>query len=368
MSAVKQAAATLALAALTATGVSLLNQPAPVVNTKDREWKTTVDQDRPAFTMTNSGSELRMWHPDEHDSLTARKRSGKTEMTVGNRTHRFYDIPGAFEYEIEYAERPLSNVEVLHIDGCEKFDFVYQGELTAEQKARGAFRPENVIGSYAVYNKATGRKFGHIYRPLLKDAGGDEEWATMRFDPRACDLSLRMPGKWLDAAAYPTILDPTIGKTNVGATVDTLPSNYIQAFGPYSPASNCTANSMSLYTSIAGVTFKMLLYGQTAGAPGALLDKTGDVVSVTSNWATGNVLTGVPLTAGTNYYVSIMQSNTITSRADVETETDYYINGQVYGIEPNPFPGGATTDHLVKSLYLTCTATSAVGSININLD
>jgi hypothetical protein len=60
---------------------------------------------------------------------------------------------GGFEIEIYPAERPSTNAFRFAIEGAEDLDFFYQLELSAEESAEGAVRPENVIGSYAVYYK-----------------------------------------------------------------------------------------------------------------------------------------------------------------------------------------------------------------------
>jgi hypothetical protein len=158
----------------------------------------------------------------------------------------------------------------------------------------------------------------------------------------------------------------TFGKTNVGGTTDTMPTSYIQVFGPYSPAENGTLESMSLYTNATGITFKMLVYADNGGTPvgGALIDKTGDVASVAGDWATGNVLTGIAVFAGTNYYIGIMQNGTISGKADTDaTKTNYYKGSQTYGTEPDPFPSSPSTDTLIKSLYATYTPSIAASTI-----
>jgi hypothetical protein len=156
----------------------------------------------------------------------------------------------------------------------------------------------------------------------------------------------------------------TFGKTSIGANNDTLPADYIEAFGPFTPATNGTADSMSFYTQIAGITFKLLIFGQTAGAPGALLGKTGDITSVTNGFASGNILVPFSIAAGTNYYLANMQQALITSKSDVGGgTTGYYKNGQIYGTEPNPFPASPTTENNTKSIYVTYTPSADGASV-----
>ena len=88
---------------------------------------------------------------------------------------------GGFEIEVELLEKPTSNIIEYTIQ-TKMFDFDYQPELTQDEINDGKFRPENVIGSYAVCHKTginnivdqygnsignqykTGKVF-HIFRP-----------------------------------------------------------------------------------------------------------------------------------------------------------------------------------------------------------
>ena len=94
---------------------------------------------------------------------------------------------GGFEIEVYFPERPASNVFRFAIEGAEELDFFYQPELTPEELAQDAVRPENVVGSYAVYHKteanhrvgdtnyATGKAF-HIYRQFNNRPSRRSNW------------------------------------------------------------------------------------------------------------------------------------------------------------------------------------------------
>jgi len=133
------------------------------------------------------------------------------------------------EFDIDFTlhSKPDTNVFTYKIEGAEEFDFWYQSALTAEEVAEGAERPENVIGSYAVYHKtkanhrigstnyATGKAF-HIYRPKAIDANGAEEWCSLAYEDGT--LSVECSEKWLETAVYPVVVDPTFGNTAIGGT------------------------------------------------------------------------------------------------------------------------------------------------------
>lgn len=138
---------------------------------------------------------------------------------------------GAFELEIVLRQRPASNVVRMAIE-TEGLAFYYQPELTAEETAEGCERPENVVGSYAVYHASCGQlhngaaaaaKYGtgkafHIYRPKVQDADGDWMWGVLHIDAQQGLLSITIDAAWLANAAYPVRVDPTFGYTTTGAT------------------------------------------------------------------------------------------------------------------------------------------------------
>ena len=134
---------------------------------------------------------------------------------------------GGVEIEVVLNEKPTTNVFSFTIDGAENLDFFYQPALTQQEIDDGSFRPENVIGSYAVYhrikanhilgdtNYATGKAY-HIYRPKAIDANGVEAWGELSYDGGI--LSVIVPQKFLDDAVYPVKVDPTFGYTSIGAS------------------------------------------------------------------------------------------------------------------------------------------------------
>ena len=111
-----------------------------------------------------------------------------------------------FEFEIELASKPASNVIDLSIE-TKGLNFLYQ----PHDVPVGCFRPENVKGSYAVHHAdkkgneyRTGKAF-HIYRPHVTDANGKTEWCDM--DISGGVMRITVPG----GLAYPVVIDPTFG-------------------------------------------------------------------------------------------------------------------------------------------------------------
>src|SRR3990167_7797514 len=143
-------------------------------------------------------------------------------------TARAYKIDEkTFEFETILREKSQTNILHFQLTGIENLNFFYQPELTQEERDKGYSRPENVVGSYAVYHKtkanhrigstnyATGKAL-HIYRPKAIDANGAEEWAELSYENGI--LSVIVPQSFLDSAAYPVVADPTFGYTTLGGT------------------------------------------------------------------------------------------------------------------------------------------------------
>src|SRR4030042_761694 len=109
-------------------------------------------------------------------------------------------------------EKPATNKVEFQIE-TSGLDFFYQPELTPEEIAEGAFRPENVVGSYAVYHQTKGGmvdawgkdykvgKAFHIYRPKIIDAEGKETLGILKIENGI--YSVEIPQDFLDKAVYP---------------------------------------------------------------------------------------------------------------------------------------------------------------------
>lgn len=150
------------------------------------------------------------------------------------REDRYYvDSSGDLEYEIELKEKPASNKIVLSISCSPSLRFVHQVSLTQDEIDRGAFRPEDVVNSYAVYSDRkhgvyqTG-KVAHIKRSHVIDRKGTVKWCSQ-------DISVnRGTGLWTivipeevyeDDDLYPLVIGPTLGLTTQGASTGTLSNN-----------------------------------------------------------------------------------------------------------------------------------------------
>lgn len=196
----------------------------------------TIQNFNPEVKLEKWGDEthIRVWTDEAGDDF-ATEKDGKIVWHNADKSkeYNFYPLApteqyedGGFEYEIILKEKPKSNVVTLKID-TQDLVFYYQPELTQEEIDKGASRPENVIGSYAVYhatkanhkigetNYKTGKAF-HIYRPNIIAANSDEIWGELLIEDGL--LTITIDQTWLDTAVYPVIVDPTVGYTELGAS------------------------------------------------------------------------------------------------------------------------------------------------------
>lgn len=352
----------------------------------------------------NGAAYLEIKHADSSVGGEHSFKDGKIESQIGNRKHRYYTLDdGGLEYEIEYAERPESRIEVLHLNFPDGLEFFYQGELTDAEKDKGNYRPDNVIGSYAVYWKDSGRhidvdgnevanfetgKFCHIYRPEVRDSAGNKAWADQVFDPVTKTITIVMPDEFLRDAVYPLILDPTFGFTSSGGTGDSVPAGYLLAYGIYAPASSGNVTSISIYVDTSTTTSTPItlgIYPDSASVPDAQSPVCATAAGSTPAapaWYQISV-SGLPaVTSGTNYWLaSHHDTNTLYVKYDSTSKKMRFKNAVAYsaGSVPDPCPtlsvGSATNQYSIYATYSLpfsapsdLTATAANGSTDIVLD
>jgi len=158
--------------------------------------------------------------------------------------YNFYDVAdstttpeGAYEFEVILKEKPATNIVSFNIES-KGLDFFYQAELTEKEIAEGSSRPENVIGSYAVYasedkiNYVGGKEYkagkvGHIYRPQIQDADGNKVWGELNVDANSGLLTVTIPQEFLDKAVYPVrhAAGLTFGYSTIGGSSNAMATN-----------------------------------------------------------------------------------------------------------------------------------------------
>jgi hypothetical protein len=206
---------------------------------------------------------------------------------------------GAYKFEYVLKEKPVSNKLKFTIE-TKGLDFFYQPKLTKEEIDEGAFRPENVVGSYAVYHNGNptnwvggkeykaGKAF-HIFRPKLIDTNGDWVWADLNIDVKVGIYAITIPQDFLDKAVYPIKSNDTFGYATKGTTGWT--ASWGDIVGSIFPGAAGTGISISavIYEATTSATAKMkygiyksdlsfLANSTTAEKVGKVNDTTSTVV------------------------------------------------------------------------------------------
>jgi hypothetical protein len=211
-------------------------------------------------------------------SNTVSTESEKIVWSNGKEEAHFYEInpneehkEGAFEFEVVLGEKPLSNVvefsietkgitfskQLSLLEETPRPDWVTVSETEAynEKGELAYYRPENVVGSYALfhesnkgdYSKVGGKdyktgKFGHIFRPKIIDSKGNWVWGELNVKDNL--LTVTIPEEFLNKAIYPIIVDPTFGYTVSGAS-GTITWDFIGT--KFTPNSSGVATEISVY-------------------------------------------------------------------------------------------------------------------------
>jgi hypothetical protein len=225
--------------------------------------------------------------------------AGAITWEKGPVSARLYDVKagegmpeGGFEFEITLKEPPKDNTIQFSLQ-TKGLDFFYQPPLTEEEIKQGDARPDNVVGSYAVYYKdcppnieVTGKEYKagkvcHIYRPLIVDADGNKVWGDLSVDEERGILTVAIDKDWLAKAVYPVTHAAGLlfGYDTQGASG----SNY-NTYGR-----NCkftgvagTAKSVSVYHGSTGGTFHMK--GGIYNASKARLQQASATIGVSAGW------------------------------------------------------------------------------------
>ncbi|MGB0757464.1 MAG: FG-GAP-like repeat-containing protein [Patescibacteria group bacterium] len=324
--------------------------------------------------------------------------SDKLEFNDNDSSYRFYEIEGtdqypdgAFELDVVLSTKPKTNVFEFNIS-THDLDFYYQPALDVQYAESSEFerctetrcykegkvveyRPENVVGSYAVYSseysgdysKLNGKNYKsgkvlHIYRPKIKDSGGDWTWGELSIDESRNKLSVTVPEKFLEQAAYPVIVDPTFGYDTIGSSWGYAGDKIV---GSKFAGASGTAESITVYgdLTVGGVNFKYGLYDATSGYD--FEEQTAEASSISDEWLTLNLDSNVNIT-DTDYIVAIWGSETtdsISPKYDTGATNQGLYKYKTYTTNyPDPL-SSPSLDNKKYSVYVTY-STSTVGNGN----
>ena len=237
---------------------------------------------------------------------------------------------GDFELEVYLKEKLATNVFEFAVTGAENLDFFYQPPLNEETHGEEiasctetqcldvggnvvVSRPENIVGSYAVYHKtkknhatgginyATGKAF-HIYRPKAIDANEKEVWGVLSYANGL--LTVEIPQEFLDNAAYPVRVDPTFGYATLGASSVRI-ADYFSDDNYRVGHAETTTEAGTLSSIHAGIKSDYLNYTQTVkvmvNRENPSTDSHAEVASVESDISVTTTATFYAFNAASKY-------------------------------------------------------------------
>lgn len=328
----KETLATIGLTAILATGgVIVADEDINPYEDKGTHYEVGVSNN--AVNIDKNTNEVQLTRWDSKESITIKpvgdylpsdrnllSKVRQAESVDSKSTFIIEPIEGAINLDTILKERPENNgkdYQQFHytVAGCEDYDFMYQPPLTDEEIKAGDVRPEDIVGSYAVYHKTlkdneflTGKAF-HIKRPKISDDSGDWTWGELGFETKTCTLTVYVPYTFLDSAIYPVRVDPTLGFTSMGGSNSTVLLNTVATTYATS-TENGTVTTISLGIDGNGAG--------TVNVKGVIYDNTLNNNALITNGVSNSTL--LPATAGGSF-----TTTTFSSSPSITTGTGYSI-------------------------------------------
>lgn len=259
------------------------------------EARVRINKDRPEATLEKWNGEvgMKVSYPQVRSKGSRRAFTNELYYSEGNDTVAMQPVDGGYKIDVVWQDQPATNTVSFDIDGAEELDFFYQPALDASHpKVENCsptecdtdgdgvidmMRPENVVGSYAVYHKTkknhvvgginyeTGKAF-HIYRPKVIDDDGNETWGELKYENG--QLSVTVDQSFLDKASYPVVVDPTFGYESVGGSSEDIANKWSSDFGG-DQAARKVGNEFSLSESgnLSKITAALESFADGPGGP-----------------------------------------------------------------------------------------------------
>lgn len=293
---------------------------------------------------------------------------------------------GGFDWLITIAKKP--DVDYLNFDfDSQKLIAYHQPELTAEEIADGAVRPEHVINSVAFYHQTKGGlvtptdasrfittgKAGHLYRMIATDAKGTKVWCPWTIE-KGSQLRLWIDQAFLKTAVYPVVISPagdTFGYTTAGGTVTDDPENRIRG-SKFSAPADASLDSLTVYCRIYSGSVNSLKGVLCNSSKAIVTNGVGGAVSMQTSaaWVTSTFSTKPSVTSSNDFFLMYIHGNTSGSDDGIyaydtgSTNQGLYDWSNSYASPTNPSDGSASTDKW--SVYATYTAGGGAQTITLS--
>lgn len=250
-------------------------------------------------------------------------------------THKIWQLDDkVIEWRFEFKERPKSDEIVFKISDSGNLNYCrqktiwdeyhsqseeFQNRFTLEWYVENCVRPDNVIGSYAVYLKedalpdikrfTQSRKMIHLFRWEVTDAEGKKAWCESNVADGK--FTITMPKDFLDSAKFPIFAmgsGDTFGNVGTGATSINVESGVICGYRATSGAAG-TVDRVSFYggeTAAPAVHYvsAALVYQSTellaVKAPSSVND-----IPMEIEWCDVDTFSGEAVEAATGYIICV---------------------------------------------------------------
>lgn len=307
----------------------------------------------------------------------------KIKWSKGNIDVEYYDYSegeGGYKMVWFLKEKPATNKVEFSLQS-KGVKFYYQPPLTQKEKDEGAVRPENVVGSYAVYHESKGGmndinskdykagKVGHIFRPRLKDSNGWEVWGNLKIQGGLYEVEI--PEDFYNKAVYPIKSNDTFGWDTIGETYNGSFFGFNMMSGSLFLADGSgTADSITFWVGgwAAGEKLKAGLYEDgtdvTAGNGGTFLSPSTEEKSsgaADGTEITFNFTSGPSITEGKSYYIVGWGDELVGSYYDAVENEVMMANWtpKEYNSFPSSYGGISDLAGYRLSIYATYTPAAA---------
>jgi hypothetical protein len=278
-----------------------------------------------------------------------------------------------FEFEVILKKKPATNVIQFNIE-TNNLKFYYQPELTQEEIDTEHFRPENAIGSYAVYHESkknneykTGKAF-HIFRPRIIDSIGNEVWGELNISTEEKTLTVTIPQEFLDAAAYPVrhAAGLTFGYTGEGLSVTSFGAHIKGSVFTTPAGSTIEMDDIQAYCEFGGTIdyyrYAIYLHGDSSQVANSLTPSTQ--ASTAKQWWPLSYGTKPSLTASTAY-VLVCGAYLPKSFQDIYYDSGDANQGHYESITYPTFPATASFTHDNNKYSIYCNYTPVASAIPV---
>lgn len=355
------------------------------INTDDNN---TIDID---FTLNNPSVKLNKWNDNTYLKLKNDFGLLFDKPILNNNIityeHTNMDIKiyptkinngNGLEYEVILKTKPLGNVFNFNIE-TNNLVFYYQPELTQEEIDNGHYRPDNVIGSYAVYHKEnignefkTGKAY-HIYRPMLIDSDNKISYCDLFINEKLGIMSIICDTNFLNNAIYPVILDPTLGYGVIGASdfnPDPERLRTLRVQLNESGIINNIAIRVTTPCTLGSIKFGVYDNNETYNnLPYNLLTESTNVTCSINSWINASTYTS-ELSSGIYYLAFWSSDNWSNCKLAYDSATYNYStwNGvRTFNGLPDPLTGQNSNSTNRYSIYANYTASSPTTKYNLTV-